>query len=91
MNETMQLPDRLIQSGQVRGAGFGLRPGRRYRFVAGGRFSGRTCVYIGPHALVRNNGRRVAGEWSGRVRVQMTDTMREAVVFADQLAPEGRS
>jgi hypothetical protein len=86
MNTAMQLPDRMIQSGLVRGAGDGLKPGKHYR-VNKRKFRGRTCVYIGPHALPSNTGRRIAGEWSGRIRVQFTDTKREAVVWTDQLAP----
>lgn len=87
MNTTMQLPDMMIQSGLVRGAPDGLKPGKCYR-VTRGKFRSRTCTYIAPHGLPSNHGRRIAGEWSGRVRVQFCDTKREAVAYADQLTPD---
>jgi hypothetical protein len=86
MNVTLQLPDKMIRSGFARGTAGGLKPGRRYR-VRRGRFKDRVCVYIAPHVLPSNRGYRIAGEWSGRVRVQFIDTKREAVLFPDQLTP----
>lgn len=87
MNPTMQLPDMMIRCGHARTPAGGLKPGRRYR-VQRGRFKDRVCVYVGPHALPSSRGCRIAGEWSGRVRVQFTDTKKVAVLYADQLTPD---
>jgi hypothetical protein len=86
MNPTMQLPDMMIRCGHARTPAGGLKPGRRYR-VQRGKFKDRVCVYVGPHALPSNSAYKIAGEWSGRARVQFIDTKREAVIFPDALAP----